>query len=391
MAELETEIRHAFARRLAAMPARPDLRARISNAVEVQSSHPQVVWVVAASAALLLVGAVTFVVLLARHIPPAPIIGPTPIEQSSTPTVAPPSPSPSPAPSQPAGRKACRLPVDRGAGAFIDIPANPSDRGTRILQSTSDPTSQVNLPNGEPRVALSYDWALERWLPVPSRWVAPDGTRYAYTDSQARVHLFGISSGSDTILATGANWGLYAFTAEGIYAGQRDPSKQPSLVGLWRISPSGGAPRQLTDQDTWPVVGTDAAWSVVQQGLPPNGSSVRDDSVGSVLMRLDLQTGRTTTWYTSTTGRFRVATVDSVGRPVLWGVDAAVIWVVTAAGVAQTINVGGSIFDVMADPNGIWYTDPMVSSIYLISGNVAQRLGQYGYGGISPAFAGSCR
>jgi hypothetical protein len=384
MAELETEIRHAFARSLAAMPARPDLRARITNAVDERSSRPQAMRVVAASAALLLVGAVTFVVLLARHIPPAPIIGPTPSGQSPTPSVA----SPSPSPSQPV---ACRLPVDRGAGAFIDIPANPSDQGTRVLQSTSDPTSQVNLPNGEPRLALSYDWSLKRWLPVPSRWVAPDGTRYVYTDSQARVHLVGVSRGSDTILAAGANWGLYAFTADGIYAGQRDPSKQPALLGLWRISSSGGAPKQLTDQGTWLVVGTDAAWSVVQQGLPPNGSSVREDSVGSVLMRLDLKTGRTTTWYTSAGGRFRVATLDAVERPVLWGVDGPVIWIVTATGAAQTINPGGVILDVMADVNGIWYMDPMASSVYLIKGNVVERVGQYGYGGPSPVFAGPCR
>jgi hypothetical protein len=283
------------------------------------------------------------------------------------------------------------LPVDRGDGAFIDIPTNFPDQGTRVLQSSSDPTSQVNLPNGEPRVALSYDWALNRWLPVASRWVAPDGKRYAYTDSQARVHLVDVSRGSDTIVASGANWGLYAFTSGGIYAGQRDPTKQPSLLGLWRISPSGGTPSRIADQGTWLVVGTDAAWSVVQQGLPPNGSTVREDSVGSVLMRLDLQTRQTTTWYSSAGGRFRVATLDALGRPVLWGVDAQVIWVVTSAGAAQALNVGGMIFDVMADTNGIWYVDPMASSIYLIKGTVAQRLGQYGYGGPGPVLAGPCR
>jgi hypothetical protein len=338
--------------------------------------------VVAASAALVLVGAVTFVILLARHTPPAPIIGPTPIGPSSTPTVT----SPAPSPSEPA--VACHLPVDRGAGAFIDIPATPLE--TRVLQSTSDPTSQVSLPNGEPRVALSYDWALKRWLPVPSSWVAPNGTRYAYTDSQARIHQVDVSSGSDVVLASGANWALYAFTTDGIYAGQRDPSKQPSLLGLWRISPSGGAPKQLTDQGTWLVIGTGAAWSVVPQGLPPNGSRVRDDSVGSVLMRLDLQTGKAMTWYTSTGGRFRVATLDASGRPVLWGVDASVILIVTAVGAAQTIYADG-VFDVMADTSGIWYTSPMASAIYLIKGNVASRMGQYGYGGPSPVFAGPCR
>lgn len=86
MAELETEIRHAFERHLGAMPARPDLRARIRAAVEVRSSRPQAWRVVAASTALLLVGAVIFYVLQARHNQPAPIVLPTPILQSPTPT-----------------------------------------------------------------------------------------------------------------------------------------------------------------------------------------------------------------------------------------------------------------------------------------------------------------
>jgi trimeric autotransporter adhesin len=78
MAELEAEIRHAFERRLAARPARPDLRARISDAV-VQYSRPRAWRVVAASAAVLLIGALAFSVLLARHQQPAPVtVSPTP-------------------------------------------------------------------------------------------------------------------------------------------------------------------------------------------------------------------------------------------------------------------------------------------------------------------------
>src|ERR1700704_2877320 len=99
MAELETEIRNAFERRLAAMPARPDLRARIGASVLERKAEPQLWRVVAGSAAVLLLGAVAFYVLLARHIPPAPIIGPTPIGQSPTPTAsASTSPSTSPTP-----------------------------------------------------------------------------------------------------------------------------------------------------------------------------------------------------------------------------------------------------------------------------------------------------
>lgn len=85
MAELESEIRHAFGRRLANMPARPDLRRRISEAARQKNSRPPISQVAGASAALVLVGAVALFALLARHAPRGPIV------QSPTPTIASPS------------------------------------------------------------------------------------------------------------------------------------------------------------------------------------------------------------------------------------------------------------------------------------------------------------
>jgi len=101
VAEFETEIRQAFERRLAGMPARPDLSRRIGTAVRERNSGPRALQVLAASAAVLLVGLVAFYLLQMRHVQPAPIVGPTPGVPSATPSTA----SPSPSPSQPAGWK----------------------------------------------------------------------------------------------------------------------------------------------------------------------------------------------------------------------------------------------------------------------------------------------
>jgi hypothetical protein len=281
----------------------------------------------------------------------------------------------------------CRLPVDRGTGAFLDIPSAPI--GTAVFNSADDPTSQVKLPDGEPRVALSYDWAFKTWLPVPFSWVDPDGTRYVYADSQGRVHLVAVPAGSDSVIASAAIWGLYGFTSNGIYAGRRNPTMQPSLLGLWRIPPAGGAAQQLAADGTWLAIGVDAAWSVVQVGPPPT-SQVPENSVGSVLERLDLRSGQIGAWYTSTSGRFRVAVLNSIGQPLLVNVDTAQVLVVTSAGAAQAITTGGLPFDLMADSHGIWFTQPMISSLYVVQGTVPQRIGQYGYGG-SMLFAGPCR
>ena len=299
------------------------------------------------------------------------------------------SPTPSPSPSPTAAALLCRLPIDRGTGALLDIPSTPI--GPKVFNSTDDPASQVKLPDGEPRSALSYDWAFKRWLPVPHQWLSPDGARYVYADSQGRVHLVGVSDGSDAIIASGANWGLYGFTDTGIYAGQRDPSKQPSLLGLWRLSSTGGAAEKVTADGTWLVIGADAAWSVEQSG-PASGPPVPENSIGLVVKRLDLKTGTAQTWYTSSNGRLRVAALDSSGQPVLVNVDTAQILLVTAAGAAQTIATGGLPSDLMADTHGIWFTQPMGISIYLLQGgNLPLDLGQYGYAGAMLLFAGPCQ
>jgi hypothetical protein len=298
--------------------------------------------------------------------------------------------TPAPGSLAPATTLPCLFPIDKGkgGGAFVDIGLTPPPPLTGVTV-TDDPASRVTLPNGEPRSGLSYDWQLKRWLPIPYKWISPDGSRYAYTDSQSRVHLVGVKDGSDRVLASGATWGLYAFGADGIYAGQRDLTKQPSLIGLWRIPTVRGSPQKLTADGSWLVIGPDAAWSVVQEG-PLVAPEV---TAGTVLQRLDLQTRKTTTWYTSAKGRFRVAAVDSNKRPVLVGVgvDSPLIWIVTAPGAAQTVVIG-FLWDLMADSHGIWYLDPYSGLFYLVDGAGAHQLGQYRRGGnVSyPRFAGPC-
>jgi hypothetical protein len=274
--------------------------------------------------------------------------------------------------------------VDRGLGTLFGIPSGP------LALPPDDPSSDVKLPDGEPRVGLSYDWAVKRWLPVPYNWVAADGGHYAYTDAQSRIHLVTVTGGSDQILASGATWGIYSYGAGGIYAGQQDLTKQPSLRGLWRISPAGGAPEQLTSQGSWPVIGADAAWSVASSPQ----SQVSADGYGTVLSRFDLLSRQVTSWYSSAGGDFRVATVDTNGRPFLVSRSGQgssnTISVVRSLGAAQTIGSAIHMVDVMADPHGVWYVDNFTLSIYLVQSTAPQSMGQYGYSG-NIKFAGLCQ
>jgi hypothetical protein len=300
---------------------------------------------------------------------------------TSSPTASPaasvsPSPAASPAPTV---KLLCTLPVDRGLGALVGIPSDPN------TLPPDDPSSDVKLPDGDPRFGLAYDWAVKRWLPVPYNWVAADGAHYVYTDAQSRIHMVTVTGGFDQILASGATWGIYSFSAGGIYAGQQDLSKQPSLRGLWRISPAGGAPEQVTLQGNWPEIGADAAWSVTSSAQ----SQVSTDGYGTVLSRLDLLSGQVATWYSST-GGFRVAALDTNGQPLLVSRSSQTISVVRSVGTVQTIGEATSIIDVMVDTHGVWYADGMTISFYLVQATGPQRMGQYGYGG-KIKFAGPCQ
>lgn len=319
--------------------------------------------------------------------------GPTPTGHASPSSFPVASASPTAVASpMPVAQTLCTLPVDRGSGALFPIlfPIR-SNPNTLPLD---DPASTVKLPDGEQRAGLSYDWQIKSWLPVPYKWVADDGAHYVYTDAQSRVHLVAVPGGADEILASGATWGIYSYGTGGIYAGQRDVTKSPSLLGLWMIPLTGGAPEKLSQQGTWLAVDADAAWSVVQDQSTTQ-AQVPESSYGSMLMRFDLLSRQVTTWYTSASGDFRVATVDHDGLPILVTIpfrpgNREQVLRVTSVGVAKTIASSVSILDVMADAHGVWFADGMMVSIYIVRAAAPEWMGQYGFNG-SMKFAGPCQ
>lgn len=167
MAELETEIRHAFERRLAAMPAPPDLGARISDAVLQRKSGPQAWRVLAGSAALVLVAAMTFYVLLARHIPPAPIIGPTPSGQLPTPSA---TPTPAGGPGTPGPRVGASMAWDQKDGYLLMFggatytPATVYDDTWAWTGREWKQLKPATSPPGRASAAMAFDPASQRVL-----------------------------------------------------------------------------------------------------------------------------------------------------------------------------------------------------------------------------------
>jgi virginiamycin B lyase len=140
MVNFENDIRRAFERRLAANPASPDLRVRVRDAAATRGAHSSAWRVAGATAALLMVGVVTFYLLHTRQSRPAPVIGPTPTVATPTPATSPtatPPASPSPSPSIPVIAGGTTQTTDDGVWTAFTTPTQ-----------NSDPTEITKGPDG---------------------------------------------------------------------------------------------------------------------------------------------------------------------------------------------------------------------------------------------------
>jgi hypothetical protein len=224
MADLETEIRQAFERRLAAMPARPDLRARISDVLQ-RKSAPQGWRVLAGSAALVLVAAVTFYILLARHVPPAPIIGPTPSGQLPTPTAA---PTPAGGPATPGARLGAAMAWDQKDGYLLMFGgASYGPSGNVIYDDT-------------------WAWSGREWRQLKPAASPPGRTlgAMAFDPGSQRVLLFGGGSANsdpsrnDTWTWDGTTW-TELRPADAPPKADAKMVYDPDLAGIVLVSPGG--------------------------------------------------------------------------------------------------------------------------------------------------------
>jgi hypothetical protein len=162
-----------------------------------------------------------------------------------------------------------------------------------------DPASGVASPFS-PDQHKSYDWALKRWLPVPTANVAPDGLHYAYLTPDIRpgVHVVDIATGSDRLLGLPRTWLIVAYASEGIYLGGMDASTA-GFYGLWVMNPTTGEVKSVSGGGLWGLVGS--------------GAAVGHDPAADyqTVVRLDLASGHEEVW--SGQGFLPIA-IDGAGR-----------------------------------------------------------------------------
>jgi hypothetical protein len=124
------------------------------------------------------------------------------------------SPAPSGAPVAPA---VCKLPVASG-----DAPTD-----GRTGDGTPGHGGFVQFPDGsfmgDPASLGSYDRFVSRWLPASRATVAPDGTRYAWTDG-AVLHVVDAANGADHPFTMPAPSAVVSFENEGVYVARAPAS-----------------------------------------------------------------------------------------------------------------------------------------------------------------------
>jgi hypothetical protein len=339
--------------------------------------------------------------------PPDPNPNPASAPEPIPPAVNPASPSgvyppfypPASSAGDPHPVLSCRLPVfvgPPGSGGFIVFP------GATFI---ADPKSAVTVPSpspgstpppapapgyGQGYTGLSYDRAFSRWLPVPSAWVSPDGSRYAYVSPDS-VYVVNVATNAQSELGQGHSWGIVGVGAQGVYASVVNQG------GLWLL-PFTGAAQQISTSGFWQAVSTDAAY-----GTPT--SAVPQGAVNNII-RVDLKTGALSDWFTHVGAQSSVAGLDGQGHPIIYinyFTGGNEIWI--ASGPKDAKAIAGSYYangssngfspqgTPTADSHGIWI--PGNYSTGYNSGGQGMALyvagsGLYIVSGISGQVAGGC-
>jgi hypothetical protein len=278
----------------------------------------------------------------------------------------------------------CGLPIyagGPGSGGFVVFPSG---------SFVADPKSAVTAPSPSQGASppppqyggyqgwwgSTYDRVYSRWLPVPYRWVSPDGTRYAYPGRPDGIFIQNVTNGTQVEVGEGSSWQVLDVDTAGVYA------VTGSSGGLWRL-PFSGTATQITSTGYWQAVGGGFAYgtqlSSVPQGAP------------NQIVRLDLKNASTSEYFVIQAGtQGSVQGFDGASNLILYiqGQYVFDIVYVTAPYTATRIaNLWGSNFfpgPPISDRHGLWFGSGGGIALYV------RGVGWYKMSGIGGQLAGGC-
>lgn len=294
---------------------------------------------------------------------PAALVTPT-TEHSGSPASSDRSANPS-SPSN-AIALACRLPIT------WDV--NTTQGFVRKAGFLMFPEQVVLEDQSAPSSGAFYDRAFGRWLPVYREAVSYDGTRYAYATGNAfqgtngSLHVVDLRTGADTTIFSGNFvYRVIEFAPEGIYLTAQAPEGRSR--GLWLQNPSGGAVRLISSTVIDPWFSGGAAWAEDFDTTDPSPAPGGLEGPMNRLVRIDLQTGATTPWFSWFGADVYLDGVDYQGNPFV-GVgrsqgpnatdELEELWLITSPGAGRRLFVGPAsqswpIRLAAIDSHGVWF------------------------------------
>lgn len=316
-----------------------------------------------------------------------------------TPTVSPaaaatasPSPSPSPTPDLPVSQVgfSCRLPVIRYTsggdfvqyqGGFITFPQGISvtdPAGVIFSEYLQEDLVTKATPQLHGTGGPFYDLAMKRWVPSAPGLTSPDGSHYAYSRIGASstdpvvVHIVDVAHGSEstvsvTMPAPAAAVGAHVVDFDGASVYLVSDQFERFPMGVWRLDLATGTLHQLTDVGGVILVRNGVVWAGSIDPRDPNPPRPpRSGELFDTLLRLDLATGKKTTWYYAPGKAVALRGLDSSGLPVIATADGpdydyshGPILLIPAPG-----DPGRQIV-----PPGNWFSDPQADHGRLWFGN----------------------
>jgi hypothetical protein len=264
----------------------------------------------------------------------------------------------------PAHPLSCKLPMyagPPGSGGFVNLPqgnfvADPRSAVSLPQAATGSPSPAPNISSnpygqgpsyggGGYGYGMAWEPIHQRWLPVKSEMVSPDGNRYAYPSTNS-IYLVDAAANTQVELAPGHTWSVVRVLNDRVYA------TIPNTAGFW-VVPFSGAARQVTPQGYWQGATAAAAYGM-QISAVPSGAT-------SKLVRLDISTGVVSDWFSRDGANSSVYGFDFQGNPIIYSYyyGGWTTWLTkspsNAAAIANSFapyQVNGTPF---ADSNGIWF------------------------------------
>lgn len=208
----------------------------------------------------------------------------------------------------------------------------------------------------------SYDRAIGAWVPVEPEYVAPDGANYLLhnestlgNDKSGYFYLVDAKTGNRRLLLShegptlGAYWTVVNYASEGIYLTAPAYGMTKQVPGLWLLDPKTGSVRLINGDYYWVMVAGGVAWAQDPPGHPAKSSKV---------YRLDLLTGRVTTWYEAKMDIRLLSPTPNGELLIAYGdVGSAKVALLTGPGSFTPIALSPAlppIYSARVAPQGVW-------------------------------------